>query len=234
MVILLELPAALQEPRALGVLQEKLTNAQLQRLRVLVENLNSMLAPLTRVRTSSTLEELLSSSAPRYVQIASEMFDVLLVSRPGEDLTIVKEMLSVSPEWFQSFTTEKADLLGDQHLQQLLGAFSSLHGLNGWAFDTLQKGGAEAHRLAAMATIVGEPLLRAQICILAVTAILLEGVTDWALESIPLLCSASDEYMSEVEDAFLAASYKGAHEKLSLDEELVDYDRIRQSLQLRT
>jgi len=61
----------------------------------------------------------------------------------------------------------------------------------------------------------------------ALIAVLMNQVTDWIPEAIPVLAEAADGYMTEVEDVFLAEPYDA-----DSSQETVSYESLRKDFGL--
>jgi hypothetical protein len=65
---------------------------------------------------------------------------------------------------------------------------------------------AERYRFTTMMSAIIGPSVRAQMVISAVVRILHHEIPQWKAESIPVLTAAADDYMTAIEDEFLAAT----------------------------
>jgi len=172
-----------------------LPEGQRERLMPLGERIIALVGPLARVTSRDGLEYVLQNTIVPWTRIAIELLDIL----SAQNLT---ELLREASEETETLARKKIDALGEDSLEQFLGAYRSLRALTEWALARDAEGGIGAERARLMAQIVGPWVLRASILLSAVTLVLGEAIPDWRIEAIPVLCAAADEYMTQVEDAF--------------------------------
>jgi len=121
----------------------------------------------------------------------------------------------------------KSDLLGEEALHQLLGVIDSAEGLNELVIEANQKGGLAAYRLTTLMQEAGEFASYADMCANALIAVFTDEITDWSPDSILMLAEIADEYMTYVEDVFLARPHRDEERQ-----DTVDFDSVRASLGL--
>ncbi|GEM_PF-3698318 len=174
-----------------------------RQLRARFEQMNSVLSPLTRITTEVALKDVLDATLMSWVEIAIEVTHIILNSPARQ--SYIEAIMHFSPEFEAQ---QKLDLLGEEGAEQFVGAFESLQGLSQWTLSKLEKGEAEIQMVSMVASMIGPSSLRAQMAIGSLGLILNDIVSDWRPESIPLLCSAADAYMTETEDVFFSLSPK--------------------------
>jgi hypothetical protein len=187
-------------------------------------DLKTILSPLSLITTRAALADLLSARAPRFRQLKTGLEELLWTSVALKDS---KEQPNGLFRGVRKLTLAKSDLLGAEAQEQLLGAVDSAEAFNNWMINTSEEGPRGIHRLTALTQQVGAPALYAEMCIAILMLVLADHVTDWLPEAIPVLAGAADDFMSEVEDAFLS--------DLPADrsaEETVGYETLRQRLGL--
>lgn len=206
-------------------LWDSLNESQRDKLAELGEEALNLLAPMVQVSSESELKTLLPTLTSRFTHIKIATLQVLL---PEEEISKdLKELLGKSYRFIYALAETEVDLLGEEALQQFIGALESAEGLNDRVFEAYTKGESAVHRLSLLMPLIAEPALYADITITAVQIILLDLNTDWTPHAIPVLCRAADNYMTMVEDVFLGES--SPVEQLG---KTISYDTVRKSLGL--
>ena len=203
MVSILLPPQKLEDvPGNIGL--ESLPPEQIQRLRKDYETLNVVLSPLTRVTSEGELQSKLETMLVPWVERVSDILQILWNSPAGRQYLDNAQHLDL-----ETLLNHKTDPLNADEWEQMQGAFESLQGFSEWAFSKLVAGGTDAQLVNFVTGLIGHDAMRAQIVLAALFMILNEIVPDWNAESIPLLCAAADDFMTEVEDAFFGISLDG-------------------------
>jgi hypothetical protein len=83
------------------------------------------------------------------------------------------------------------------------------------------------YHLTSMSQQVGKAPLYADMCIDTLVGIITDYIADWTPEAIPVLAEAADDYITEVEDVFLAESVVATESG-----ETVGYESLRKDLGL--
>jgi hypothetical protein len=109
----------------------------------------------------------------------------------------------------------------------MLGAIDSIEGLSNWMNEVSKQGGSVIYRVATVVQQIGEPALYTDMCMSTLMAVLMNQITDWIPEAIPVLAEAADDYMTEVEDVFLAEP-----SDTGTSQETVSYESLRKDLGL--
>jgi len=230
MVNLLELPFVLQDPQVVKGIGADLSAAEEERVRIAARQMGDFLRPLATAQEPAALEVLLSDAALRYWQILMPVLDVLLDG--PEKTKLFQQQVTDAIAGIKETIRRRADLLGEEATEQLLGALSSQEELSAWAFEGLQQGGATAQRVAAMVSLVAEPAMKGQLCIVAAAGILSEKIPDWTRESLLLLAASADDYLTEVEDKFLEIRSATLGPDRETAPERVTHDDFRHLLRL--
>jgi hypothetical protein len=225
--MLLDLPLRLREAAGADFLS-KLSPTERARLEERVSALVSLLAPLGRVRTPEDLQALLHSIAPQYLVELTAFIRECLEERL--DALLMLQEASASMKGLQEEARVKADLFGNESLERFLGALESFQAFSEMVVRAVAQGGPDIQRLLSIEAAAGQELLRAAVCIMAVTEVLRENVRGWRRESLSLLAAAADDAMTEVEDAAMALTLKPP----SGDEEArpVPWGEVRHELSL--
>ena len=203
-------------------LKRHLGEQEREQLDHLGDVLVSLLAPLAQVRSKRELATLLPKIEPSYIDLLKKLFNLLLGD--NGDLQQIKEPVGHAYNHMRDLINTKFGLLGEETSEQLLGALDSTIGLYEWS---LEKGNRPSYRLDLMAAQLGSSPLYAAMCLTTTLAILQDTITNWAPESIPVLCAAADEYMTLVEDVFLEAS-----SDIHPEDDAVEFDSVRKGLSL--
>lgn len=199
--------------------RHELTVDESTRVDELIADLANLLAPLVRINSDAALGEFLRSTTPKFFAWKKEMVELLwpYLTNPEDTSRVYEEI--------RELVHSKSDLLGESALEELLGAIDSAEGLNEWAMNSVQSGRAAAYLLESRVQQVGESVQYADICMNTLLLVLSEQLTDWEPSAVPMLASAADEYMTNVEDAYLSAS---------VDSEAggpaIDYEAVRRDL----
>lgn len=204
-------PAALIEISRYPERYPDLADDQRQRLVGVGQQLITLLSPLARITTRGALDNVLQNIGVLWTKIALELFEILST----QNLTELVKQASIETE---ALARKKADVLGEESLEQFLGAYKSLRAFTEWTLAQDRLGGVDAARARFMEPIVGPTVLRSSILLTTIIFVLAEAIPDWQIEAIPALCSAADDYMTQVEDAF-----ESLIQTPILDEELVEY-----------
>ena len=193
-----------------------LTPDESKRIESLTEDLGNLLAPMARIAARDTLEDLLHSSAPRFLSIKNEMMGLLWPFMSDTS------QASGLYELMRMLCGAKADLLGEDDTRTLIAVIDSAEGLSDWSVASIREGGSHAYSLEAIQQQVGEFILRADMCINSLMMVLSDNLKDWEPGSLGILVSAADEHMATVEDALLASTGSS-----DATEETVSYQSLR-------
>ena len=196
-----------------------LTSEELERIESLTEDLGNLLAPMARIAARDTLEDLLHSSAPRFLSIKNEMMGLLWPFMSDTS------QASGLYELMRMLCGVKADLLGEDDTRTLIAVIDSAEGLSEWSVASIREGGSHAYSLEAIQQQVGEFILRADMCINSLMMVLSDDLKDCEPGSLGILVSAADEHMATVEDTLLASTGSS-----DANEETVSYDSLRTEL----
>jgi hypothetical protein len=179
----------------------------------------NLLSPLAHVTSKEALEDFLKARAFRFRRLKTETEELLWTS-----LEEHKEQSKELYNLMRKAIPIKADLLGEEALEQLLGAIDSSEGFNNWIIETLERGESGVYRLTSMSQQVGKAPLYADMCIDTLMGIVRGFIPYWTPEAIPLLAQAADDYMAEVEDVFLDESSSAEVSQKAASSEPLRYD----------
>ena len=187
-----------------------------------ISGLLGLLLPLSQVTSREALDDLLKARVFRFRQLRAELEELLwptLSKRNEQSLKLFLDMREVS--------TVKIDLLGGEALEQLLGAIESAEGFDRWLRESTDPDGSHSHRFASLNQQIGKHALYADMCIDTLMGVLTDQFSQWIPEALPVLARAADDYMTEVEDVFLA-EFPATKES----GEAVGYESLRKELGL--
>jgi hypothetical protein len=200
-----------------------LSMAGQERISGIGSTLANILYPLAQVHSKEELEGLLHVSSHRFLRLKAEMQELLkpvVLAKPAE-------FSSNAHDYIRKVIFAGADLLGEESLSRMLGTIDSIEGLSNWMNETSKQDVSAIYSVATVIQQIGEPVLYTDICMSTLMAVLMNQITDWIPEAIPMLAEAADDYMTEVEDVFLTEpSDTGAFE------EAVNYESLRKDLGL--
>ena len=177
----------------------ELSAVQRQRLSAAAPRIVSLLEPLTRIMSRSALDQQLTDVVFPWVRLVTDLIQVLELNQSGR--TLLSGLHDVGMD-VRELAVKKADLMGEESLEQFLGAYESFLGATEWFIRELTNGETAARKATLMAGITGEALIRAQILVTAIVLVLKDVGEAWKPEALPLLCSALDDYMTQIEDTF--------------------------------
>lgn len=200
-----------------------LTMAGQERVSRIGNTLANILYPLAQVRSKEELENLLRLSSHRFLQLKAEMQELLkhsVLAKP-------EQFSSNAHDYIRKVIFAGADLLGEEPLSRMFGTVDSIEGLSNWMNKVSKQDVPAVYRVATVVQQIGKPALYTDICMSTLMAVLMNQITGWIPEAIPLLAEAADDYMTEVEDVFLG-ELSGAEEP----NETVDYESLRKGLGL--
>jgi hypothetical protein len=175
----------------------RFTDKELQQAANIRQNIAAILSPLTQVRKTESLNELLNIAARPYLQ---QLVRALYLH---ESPQAQAEAFTQAVRELETQARSKAPIFGEDALDQFLGALESMQGFVECALRAMEKGGAEAQSYNLLNSLVGEHAVKASMCIVAVQLVLLDSVKDWHSASIPLLAAVADDAMTAIEDGFL-------------------------------
>ncbi|MEX2377228.1 MAG: hypothetical protein WD848_04285 [Dehalococcoidia bacterium] len=203
-----------------------------QRIMDASDALEDLLAPLAQVHGRKGLEVLLSHIQPRYVRICGDVMQAVLSA--GWNYQRTQEMAEPALSRMRSLAESRADLLGAEALEQLTGALDSMAGLQAWVAGVIGGLGEDPDAVLYKLSLLPGPaethMAHAQMVIGTVHLILADRISEWLQESVPVLCSAADDYMTAVEDAFL--SFSSLRESGHDSGDTVPLDEVRRKLAL--
>jgi hypothetical protein len=194
-----------------------------ERVSVIGSTLTNILYPLAQVQSKEELESLLRLNSHRFLRLKAEMQELLkpsVLAKPDQ-------FSRNAHDYLRKVIFAHADLLGEESLSWMLGAIDSIEGLSNWINEVSKQGVSGIYRVATVVQQIGEPALYTDMCMSALIAVLMNQVTDWISEAIPVLAEAADRYMTEVEDVFLAEPYDA-----DTSQETVSYESLRKDFGL--
>jgi hypothetical protein len=221
------LPLGAQSTKDLtSLIRERLSEGQTNGMLKAGEKIAHIVSALALVSSRSSLESHLHEMVDRYVNVVSQFIDPI-ENDIEQNSGIVDALISINASFYEYLyrtASAKKDLLGEEGYEQFTGAMESSKGFDEWLFETLRK--PVSHRSRTFLLLMGSEAIFAQIIKAALAGILTNAITDWRIESIPILIEAFDDYMTKIEDVFLD------HQPPDSNEEMIPYDQVKQSLGL--
>jgi hypothetical protein len=209
-----------------------LTDEDGSRLDALAGDLLHVLAPLAQVSSRETLDVMLPPLYPHYLRLIEESGRLILPSGVEVAESEFDSWVTQAYAQAREATESKADLFGEESLAQFLGALESVEALAKWGLRTEREvlerhDESLLHRYTELSNLALAPASYAQMSIAVLIAIVVDGLDNWLPEAIPILSAAADDYMTEVEDAFLSKTDLGEE-----DADTVALNDVRRELGL--
>ena len=179
-----------------GSLSAGLSDAKLDTLKRIHEQITVLTVPLTNVQSLPVAEELAASLAPEYARLVILWSQVL---PPADALE-----LNTDEESPLIDRVRESGLLSNATKEQLYGALESSRAFFDW-FSRVSGHSVAKEQEDAVAAIVEEVrgrVAQAEMAFIAV-GLILERIPDSTPEAIPILSELADRCWTEVEDVFL-------------------------------
>ncbi len=169
-------------------------------LKTVAAELRGLLAPLALADGIDELVKRVEQSRETYEQLAVSSFQVIA---PYLTPDVLQAMSAGTSEELRKRIDARADMFsGDQRLT-LEDVLESYRGFSAWVLGFVEATpGIESIKTL---TDSGPYLVRAQMTITALSMLLFDLI-DWRPEGVNALVEAADEYLSKIEDIFLARS----------------------------
>ncbi|MCI0439457.1 MAG: hypothetical protein L0177_10030 [Chloroflexi bacterium] len=203
-----------------------LSESQLDALIKMGKNALDLVAPLARVRSQLELDTLLPAIANELgLTIHKAMQPLSHVITRDDFMNAFAKVSEGNFEALYTVMEEKADLLGEELYNKLLGAMKSAQAFEEWQNRKVR----EKNLLSAamILQLVGRETLYVLTLRTALGAMLFGMPEDWKVEAIPPLVNSFDKYMTAIEDVFAGQSISA-----EADEETVPFVLVKQSLGL--
>ena len=211
-------------------LVERLTNEESDRLSALTNHALSLLAPLAQSTSKENLDILLTHTAPRYLRLLGELGQWLWPALTEAEYA--EEIIADLYADIRSAAEVKKDLFGEKAFEQYMASLDSSEAFLFWTIRAGKKLQEYSDRdLLDWMKLSTQPVLssalHANMCMSAIHLIVVDIIDEWQADSIPVLVSAADDFMTLVEDEFLTLELP-----TGTDAETVEYEAVRRELGL--
>ena len=195
-----------------GSLSAGLSDAKLDTLKRIHEQITALIVPLTSVQSLPVAEELAASLAPEYAKLVVHWSQTLPVADALK--------LNTDEESPLIGRVGESGLLSNAAKEQLHGALESSKAYFDWfsrvSLHSVAKEQEDA--IAAIVVEVRDRVAQAEMAFIAV-GLILEGTPGSTPQAIPILAELADRCWTEVEDVFLGLTeYDNGGEIVSLDD----------------
>ncbi len=201
MVSVLDYPLPLIDDGEIGKTFQSLPEEARRQLISLANSLAKQLSPLCQAGDRKRLEYLADDLLPKFESLLQAIVESLQAS--GLSNEAILELSKAGRSELHTFIDKRQNVLGKENAESLIGTMDSLEGFLDWIQKSLYPNPTKED--IELFDSVYKYSVASYMLMVSVQLILSEKVKSTP-ETLSLLCEAANDYMTEVEDRFLATS----------------------------